>query len=545
MDNNEFEKNDQDESLNQGENQSQGTVNQDIQSQNAGTQGSENQANQQAESPSEPQPMPSQDNIYRYQNVNATSDRERSTSDNNNRDNNNKVPIWAKVVLSVVALIVVGCMCFLGGLAIGDTVNQSQDAISSVNGGNSNGSGSGDQIKAVTGAAIAGAGTNDVSGIVERVMPSVVAVNETSIKKTFFGEYPSTGAGSGFIVKQDKDELLVVTNNHVVEGADKISVKFCDDTSAEAKIKGTDANYDLAVITVKLKGLKDSTKKAIRVASLGHSDDVKVGQMAIVIGNALGYGQSVTVGYISAKDREVKMQKDESSNDVVTRKLLQTDAAINPGNSGGALIDANGNVIGIPSVKLVTTSVEGVGYAIPMSQAIPIINDLMDRQVLDEDEKGYLGITGKNITDDISQAYKIPKGVYVYEVSKNGAAEKAGIKSGDVITKINDYEVSTIDQVQKKVNSIKAGTKVTVVVMRSDNGEYKEKKIDVVLGDASDIKSLGGTENKQNPGNSQGYGSDGSGSSDGFGGFFGGGQEDDSYGSPYGDSDGSTQIIPW
>ncbi len=237
---------------------------------------------------------------------------------------------------------------------------------------------------------------NDVSGIVERVMPSIVAITEKSTQTSYFGQtYSSQGAGSGFIVKQDNDQLLIVTNNHVVADADKISITFNDNEVADATVKGTSASNDLAVLTVPLNKLKDSTKKSIRVASLGSSDNAKVGQMVIAIGNALGYGQSVTVGYLSAKDREVSAS--DSGGQSTTQILLQTDAAINPGNSGGALIDTNGNVIGINSSKYFTynsTNVEGMGYAIPMSSAVSIINDLMDREVLKEEEKGYLGITG-------------------------------------------------------------------------------------------------------------------------------------------------------
>lgn len=240
-----------------------------------------------------------------------------------------------------------------------------------------------------------------VSGIVDNVMPSIVAITETSTVSSYFGQtYPTEGAGSGFIVKEDNDELLIVTNNHVVAGADSITVTFIDDTTAKATVKGTDATADLAVISVKVSDLKDETKQSIKVASLGHSEDVKVGQMAIAIGNALGYGQSVTVGYISAKDRQVEVGDDNSGSN--TMVLLQTDAAINPGNSGGALLDANGNVIGINSVKYADTKVEGIGYAIPMSDAIPIINELMNREVLKDEEKDILEFrAGRSVKNSV------------------------------------------------------------------------------------------------------------------------------------------------
>ena len=247
--------------------------------------------------------------------------------------------------------------------------------------------------------------------------------------------------------------------------------------------------------------------------------------MAIAIGNALGYGQSVTVGYISAKDREVEIG-DESGNGTNKMVLLQTDAAINPGNSGGALLDANGNVIGINSVKYADTKVEGIGYAIPMSDAIPIINDLMKREVLSDEEKGYLGITGKTIGDSVSEAYGIPVGVYVSEVSETGAAKEAGIKKGDVITKINGAQVKTIEQVQNKVNNTKAGTEITVTISRSQDGEYKEQDLKVKLKDANTLNEL--DDSSKNSGNSGGSGSNPYG--------YGNDSYEDSYGG---------QIMPW
>jgi len=276
---------------------------------------------------------------------------------------------------------------------------------------------------------------SDVSGIVDNVMPSIVSITQKYTQKGYsaFGQYVeknATGSGSGFIVKQDKDELLVVTNNHVVDGANKISVTFIDQTVVDATVKGTDSTADLAVLSIKTSSIKSDTMKKIKVAALGESDNAKVGQMAIAIGNALGYGQSVTVGYISAKDRKVSIQ-DETTGKANIMTLLQTDAAINPGNSGGPLLDASGRVIGINSVKYASSEVEGMGYAIPMSKAVPIINELMKREVLSASEKGYLGITGRTISETMSQQYGIPVGAYVVEVAKNGAAGEAGIQKGD------------------------------------------------------------------------------------------------------------------
>ena len=236
--------------------------------------------------------------------------------------------------------------------------------------------------------------------------------------------------------------------------------------------------------------------------------EAKVGQMVIAIGNALGYGQSVTVGYISAKNREVSAQ--DNSGKTTTQVLMQTDAAINPGNSGGALIDTNGNVIGINSSKYFSygnSTVEGMGYAIPMSDAVTVINELMNREVLKSNEKGYLGITGRTITEDVSKTYGFPIGVYVASVSDTGAAYKAGIKQGDVITKINGREVKTINEVQEIVNNTKAGTDITVTIQRSDDGEYKEKEIKVTLKTKETLDGLDTQEDSSNSYSNQGNGS--------------------------------------
>ncbi|MCM1245563.1 MAG: trypsin-like peptidase domain-containing protein [Roseburia sp.] len=456
-----------------------------------------------------PQPMPSSDNMYRFQNVKA----EQQSAPKERKQRNGggmKRVIAAAVVFGVVAGV-----CFFGLVKITGFGNGSgsKGTIDTVDTSEQN-----TEVRAVSGAA---AGPGDVSGIVDRVMPSIVAITETSTVSSYFGQYPTEGAGSGFIVKEDNNELLIVTNNHVVAGADSITVTFIDDTTAKATVKGTDSTADLAVISVKVSDLKDETKKSIKVASLGHSEDVKVGQMAIAIGNALGYGQSVTVGYISAKDREVEVG-DDNSGSSNTMVLLQTDAAINPGNSGGALLDANGNVIGINSVKYADTKVEGIGYAIPMSDAIPIINELMNREVLKDEEKGYLGISGRTISEELSEAYGFPVGVFVSEVSDSGAAKKAGIKQGDIITKINGTKISTIEQVQNKVNNTKAGTEITVTIARSQEGEYKEQDVKVTLkssetldeldtdqnGNSSDNGVPGRDSNENNNENPYGYGGD-------------------------------------
>ncbi len=319
-----------------------------------------------------------------------------------------------------------------------------------------------------------------VSKIAENVLPSIVAIDvvaETT-SQDFFGRtysQESSGSGSGIIVAQNGNSLYIATNNHVVADAKKVTVKFNDDSSYEAEVKGTDSDSDLAVVSIKMSKLSSDTMKNIKVATLGDSDKVKVGNQAIAIGNALGYGTSVTVGYISAKDREINAEDS-------TMKVLQTDAAINPGNSGGALVDANGAVIGINSAKLADTQVEGMGFAIPVSTAIPIINDIMNAEKLSEEEQGYLGIKGTDVEEEYTKYYNIPKGIYVKEVTEGSPAAAAGLKTGDVIVKFGDREVLSMAGLQERLSKTKSGSKVQLVVKRSDDGEYKEKTMTVTLG---------------------------------------------------------------
>jgi serine protease Do len=331
-----------------------------------------------------------------------------------------------------------------------------------------------------------------VSDVIDTTIPSIVSINSTATQPTdWFGQQYDQeveGSGSGFIVGKNDEELLIATNNHVVAGTSKITVIFTDGSEADAVIKGTDATADLAVVAVDITKLKKETLDAIQIAKLGSSDEVKVGEMAIAIGNALGYGQSVTVGYISAKDREVEVA-DAYSSDSKKMILLQTDAAINPGNSGGALLNSEGEVIGINTIKYANTEVEGMGYAIPISRATPIINELMNREILEEDEQGYLGIIGNDVTEDVASFYNMPVGVFVNELSEGGAAKKAGLASGDIIIKVDDMEVTAITQLRDYVNSIRVGTEVEITYMRNTNGEYKEDKVKVTLGANPELKT--------------------------------------------------------
>lgn len=330
--------------------------------------------------------------------------------------------------------------------------------------------------------------SSDVSEVVENVMPSIVAINTTSTTTAsdWFGrqyQQESSGSGSGIIIGENNSEVLIVTNNHVIKGDNAaVQVKFNDDTTADAIVKGADSSADLAVLSVDISSLSEDTKSKIKIATLGDSDNVKVGEMAIAIGNALGYGQSVTVGYISATAREVALEDS-------TMTLLQTDAAINPGNSGGALLNASGEVIGINSVKYASEEVEGMGYSIPISDAIPIINDLMNREQLDESEQAYLGIKGQNVTSEEAEQFNMPEGVFIREVTTGSPAEKVGLKNGQIIVGFKGRSITSMEELADILSYTKAGETASIVVKELNNGEYEEKTIEVELGSKADAPS--------------------------------------------------------
>lgn len=305
--------------------------------------------------------------------------------------------------------------------------------------------------------------------------------NFTETANVFGQQYTQEEAasGSGIIVGKTDDELLIVSNNHVVESADTLTVTFIDGSEAQAQVKGLDSDMDLAVIAVSLNDLSDDTKNAITVATLGSSDDLKLGEPVIAIGNALGYGQSVTNGIVSALNREITLENGS------TGTFIQTNAAINPGNSGGALLNMNGEVIGINSNKIGGTAVEGMGYAIPITSASPIIADLMERQTrtkVAEDEVGYIGISPQEVTSQISQMYNMPEGIYVVSVEEGSAAANAGIMKGDIITKFDGSSISSYSDLQKTLQYYAAGDSVTVTVQRPQNGEYVSIELNLTLG---------------------------------------------------------------
>ena len=329
----------------------------------------------------------------------------------------------------------------------------------------------------------------DVSDIVDEVMPSIVAItniSETEYRSFWGGSqtYESTSAGSGIIVDRDDEYLYIATNNHVIDGAKTLTVTFINDATVSAEVKGTDPSIDLAVVKVALNSIESSTMETIKIATLGNSDELRVGEASIAIGNALGYGQSVTMGVISALDRVVTVS-DSSSNTGYTAELIQTDAAINPGNSGGALLNSRGEVVGINSVKYADTDVEGIGYAIPMSIAAPVIEELIPKEKVDESNSSYLGIAGVDVTNDVASTYNMPTGVYVAQVLENTAAAKYGIIPGDIITKFDGKEITSMDSLTSTLQYYAAGTTVEVTVMRANNGQYEEKIIEVVLGKKS------------------------------------------------------------
>ncbi|MDD6208926.1 MAG: trypsin-like peptidase domain-containing protein [Clostridiales bacterium] len=388
---------------------------------------------------------------------------------------------------------------YVAGRLLGDTVTIAKTEHGKLNVDKSS------ELATVTTSESSEVSENDVSKVVKNVMPAIVSINNTYTETDdygyFFGgsyEQEVEGSGSGIIIGQNNSEVLIATNNHVVAGDNaKIKVTFYDDSQVDATIKGTDSANDLAVVAVKISSLSDETKQKIKIATLGDSDKLEVGEMCIAIGNALGYGQSVTVGYISAKDREISI-------DDCTLTLLQTDAAINPGNSGGALLNEKGEVIGINSAKFSSTEVEGMGYAIPISDAIPIINDLMNREQLAENEQAYLGVKGRDINDTYSAQFNMPKGIFINEISSGSPADKGGLKSGDIITEIDGKKMTGMKDLESFLSYNQAGTKVTVTVQRLSNGSYQEKKITVTLGSREDVDSSSSdSENSQNSGRQQ------------------------------------------
>ena len=349
----------------------------------------------------------------------------------------------------------------------------------------------------------------DVSDIVTNCMPSVVSITNVGTQEfqTIFGNYEQNtqSSGSGIIIGKNDTELLIVTNNHVVSGAKELSVYFNSDGDAaddsnviSAKIKGTDPNKDLAVIAVKLSDIPDETMESIKIATVGDSSALKVGEPVVAIGNAYGYGLSVTSGIVSALNREVTVQSDGQN---ITNKLIQTDAAINPGNSGGALLNSKGELIGINSVKFISEDVEGMGYAIPISDVESIIGNLMNKETrdkVDDAQKGYLGISNMvDVTDDVSKNYNMPVGVYVKTVLEGLGSDKAGMQDGDIITSVDGTTVSTSDQLREMMSYYSAGETIEVKVQRLNGNAYEEQTLQVTLSTQDETTAQSQIQNKQ------------------------------------------------
>ena len=412
---------------------------------------------------------------------------------------NSKVAGFAKKA----GAIVLSAMLF-GGVAAGTF--QAVNGLGSSTEGGEVASTESNLIKATSVSTASTGSTLDVSDVAAAVMPSVVAITNKSVQEvqnyySMFGYGPSTtqqeseSCGSGIIIGKNDTELLMVTNYHVVEGADSLSVTFADGQVYEAKIKGTESAYDLAVVAVPLKNIDSSTLSQIAVAAIGDSDSLKVGQQVVAIGNALGYGQSVTTGIVSAVDRTVSTSSSEtgsSSSAGSANTYIQTDAAINPGNSGGALVNMKGELVGINSAKIASSEVEGMGYAIPVSKVSEIIERLMNETTRDkvaEENRAALGISVTTVDDSINQTYGIPKGAYVSKVSDDGAAKAAGILPGDVITAFDGKTVESSSGLTELMQYYAAGESVEVTLQTPDNGSYTEKTVTVTLGQAQTTQS--------------------------------------------------------
>ena len=393
---------------------------------------------------------------------------------------NRKVPKPVKLVCAGVAFGLVASATFQTGNYVGTKVF----GTITTNGKTAKTAQTVDGAKLTTSSS--STGTSDIATIAKNAMPSIVSITNMSVQEvqSFFGgtqQQESTSVGSGIIIGQTDSELLILTNNHVVEGNEKLTVSFVDNESVEANVKGTDSTKDLAVVAVKISDVKDSTMDKIAVATMGDSSKLEVGEQVVAIGNALGYGQSVTSGIVSATERTLDGYEGGT--------LIQTDAAINPGNSGGALLNSNGEVIGINTAKVATDSVEGMGYAIPISDASDTIQNLMNQVTktkVSEAEQGYLGIQGVDVSDESAKMHNMPTGVYISDVVKNGGAQQAGLTKGSVITGLEGTTISDMNSLKEQLQYHRVGDKVKVTVqVPGNNGEYTEKTVEVTLGSKS------------------------------------------------------------
>ena len=394
-------------------------------------------------------------------------------------------PVNVKKGGSIGKVFATVALAILFGVLASVVFQVSNRVINNIFGEKTSGNHSGQTVNSTEIATGSGTTVNsDVADVTESVMPSVVSIVNLSVQEVqnfFFGgttQYESQSSGSGIIIGQNDAELLLVTNNHVVEGSKTLTVTFKDGKSIEAQIKGTDSDLDLAILSVPLSSIESSTMEVIKVASLGDSDALRVGEPAIAIGNALGYGQSVTAGIVSALNCTIESYEG---------KLIQTDAAINPGNSGGALLNANGEVIGINTAKVSDEQVEGMGYAIPISDVVDILNELMNKETrtkVPEAQRGTIGIKGLTVAADMAQYYNMPEGVYVSEIVEGGGADKAGLPVNSIITKIDGNSVDSMEELQEELQYYKAGDTVELTIQVQSRNGYEKEKIEVTLGKA-------------------------------------------------------------
>ena len=457
---------------------------------------------------------------------------------------------WLRVVaMALVFGLIAGGTAFLTNYSA-RAVSGSGAAVQSGNGSNSSGGSA--KIKtadrqdsgSASGSGSSTAGDTSVQTVASTAMPSMVTISTMSVQEmqNYFGQsqqYEVSGAGTGVIVGENDDEYLIATNEHVVSGAQEVSVGFIDESVASASIKGTDSDNDLAVIAVKKSDVKDDTTKQISIIKMGDSDSLQLGERVVAIGNALGYGQSVTSGYVSALNRTLQTEDGTTS-----EGLIQTDAAINPGNSGGALLNMNGELVGINEGKSSSTNgttVDNMGYAIPTSKAEPILDNLMKQEtktVIPEDERGYLGISGADVTSQYAEVYNMPEGIFVYHLIDGGAAKNSDLKESDIITEFEGQTVSTIEELQQKLSYYSKGETVTLTVERPNGGSYEEKKIQITLAaQGNEDGASGNAQGSQNnesqgqngadngadsgaDGSSDGSGNSGSGSQNPFGNLF-------------------------
>lgn len=426
-----------------------------------------------------------------YQNVNSTEQFNNIGINNNEVQNNyyekNRKDIQKlKIVIVLLFLVCIGCIILIF----------SKDLLKTKESNNEKSSNSNVELKYTDTVSTNSEGTYiiDVSDVVENVMPSIVAITSKTLVSTGnYGPFSNggsqyaTGAGSGIIVSKTDDELLILTNKHVIEDAEQLSVKFINDKSVDATVKGASSSKDIAIISIPLSSIDSDTLEKIKIATLGDSTSLRVGEGVIAIGNALGYGQSVTTGVISALNREVTI-------DNITTNMIQTDAAINGGNSGGALLNSRGEVIGINSAKYSSNyssssaSIEGMGFAIPISDVSDLITKLMNGETLSEEQRGYLGVSGYMISDENNEM-QLPKGFYINSIVKNSGADKAGLSIGNIITAIDGNEVNQFSDISEVLENKKAGEKVKLTIKYSSGREYKEKTVTISLSSYKEVNS--------------------------------------------------------